>query len=392
MTSKENSTEPKAKEELFDSTSLSDYAKADGDITPTGLFKRKTKKRSPSEKNSGKRFSTKTNSEPGKIKTKWRFPLNLSDFTDSESLQNNIDQWLGIVISSLLSKAQDLDDFESLRKLLEEARNLHESMNLHESILKLAKVIRAMSSALAENKDSGKYNALLIETQFVFAEFYTKERKYLSALDCLRELEESLSEDTQKSRLYAKIAKIMEHCLEYSVDFPTDQKEHEDGFNTSVSNRNPDEVILSYYEKALKFSNKEPLVEKREIIQRCCYLGKAAVQMRLWERQTETERNLPEVRQNLSSTERLFSSILPPTRCQFYLAEAFLHFFEGGHQMVAEMKIQKAKTIAEKEHFLERKCLGSKRLHFLLTELNKSTDISEVGGETLDFNSVEDQL
>ena len=60
--------------------------------------------------------------------------------------------------------------------------------------------------------------------------------------------------------------------------------------------------------------------------------------------------------------------------------------------MVAEMKIQKAKMIAEEEHFLERRCLGSKRLHFLLAELDKSSDISEVGGEILDLNSIECQL
>ena len=360
---------------------------ADG---PTGLCKRKTKKRSHGEKNSGERSATRTNSEPGKIKTKWRFPLNLSEFTDTESLQHSIDQWLEKVISDLLSEAQDLDDFESLIKLLEEARNLYQN-SIAKCILKLAEVIQEMI-AHVENEDGGKYNGLLSETQFVLAEFHTKEGKYLSALDCLRTLEESLPGDTQKSRLYAKVAKIMEHCLEYSVDFLTDQKEPEGGSSTSVSNRNPNQVVLSYYEKALKFSNKEPSVEKREIIQRCCYLGKAAVQMRLWERQIETERNVPEVRQNLSSTERLFSRISPSMRCQFYLAEAFLLFFEGGHQMVAEMKIQKAKTIAEEEHFLERKCLGSKRLYFLLAELNKSPNISEVGGEILDLNYVESQL
>ena len=366
--------------------------RADGDKNPTGLSKRKTKKRSPSEKTSGKRSATKTNSEPGKIKTKWRLPLNLSDFTDTESLQNSIDQWLKVVISDLLSKAQDLDDCESLIKLLEEARNLYES-SIPNCIHKLAEAIQAMmEAALVEFEDGGKYSVLLIETQFALAEFYTKEGEYLTALDCLRTIEKSLSGDTQKSRLYAKIGKVMEHRLEYSVDFPADQKEHEGGFNSSVSNRHPDEVVLSCYEKALKFSNEEPSVEKREIIQRCCYLGKAAVQMRLWERQTETERNLPEVRQNLSSTERLFNSISPAMRCQFYLAESFLHFFEGGHQMLAKMKIQKAKKIAEEEHFLERKCLGSKRLYFLLEELNKVTDISKVGGEILDLNSVESQL
>ena len=357
--------------------------RADGDIN----LKRKTKKRSPSTKNSGKKTATKTKSEPRKIKTKWRFPLNLSDFTDTESLQNSIDQWLGKVISSLLSEAQDLDDFESLIELLEEVRNLYES-SIPDCILKLAEAIRAM----VENDNGGKYNVLLIETQFVLAEFYVKEGKYLTALNCLRTLEESLAGDTQKSRLYAKIAKIMEHCLEYSVDFPADQKEHEGGLNSSVSNRNPDEVVLSYYDKALKFSNKEPSVEKREIIERCCFLGKAAVQMRLWEKQTETKRNLPEVRQNLSSIATLFNSISPAMRCQYYMAEAFLHFFEGGHQMVAEWKIQKARQIAEEEHFLERKCLGSKRLHFLLAELKKVTDISKVREDILDLNSVEDQL
>ena len=362
---------------------------ADGDINPTGLTKRKKKKRSSSGKNSGKRSSTKTNSELGKIKTKWRFPLNLSDFTDTESLQHSIDQWLEKVISSLLSEAQDLDDFDSLIKLLEEAMKLRES-SVPNCILKLDEAIRAMSGHV---EDGEKYNILLTETQFVLAEFYSKEGEYLSALDCLKTLEEKLPGDSQKSRLYARIAKILEHCLEYSVDFPVDQKEHESGSNTSVSNRNPDEVVLSYYDKALNFSNIESSIEKREIVQRCCYLGKAAVYMRLWGRQIETARNLPEVRQNLSAlTERLFNSISPAMRCQYYLAEAFLLFFEGGHQMVAEMKIQKAKMIAEEERFLERRCLGSKRLHFLLAELNKSSDISEVGGEILDLNSIECQL
>lgn len=364
---------------------------ADGDINPTGLSKIKKKKRSPSGKNSGKRSSTKTKSEPGKIKTKWRFPLNLSDFTDTESLQHSIDQWLGKVILSLLPEAQDLDDFESPIKFLEEARKLRKS-SVPNCILKLAEAIRAMGAHVGK-EDGEKYNALLTETQFVLAEFYSTERKYLSALDCLRTLEENLPGDTQISRLSAQIAKILEHYLEYSVDFPADQKEQESGSNTSVANQNPNEVVLSYYEKALKYSNMESSIEKREIIQRCCYLGKAAVHLRLWERQMETARNLPEARQNLSAlTERLFSSISPAMRCQYYLAEAFLLFFEGGHQMVAEMKIQKAKMIAEEEHFLERKCLGSKRLHFLLAELNKTTDISEVGGEILDLNSIECQL
>lgn len=364
---------------------------ADGDIKPTRLSKIKKKKRSPSEKNSGKRSSTKTKSEPGKIKSKWRFPLDLSDFTDTESLQHSIDQWLGKVISSLLSEAQDLDDFESLIKLLEEARKLRKS-SVPNCILKLAEAIRAMGAHVGK-EDGEKYNALLTETQFVLAEFYSTEGKYLSALDCLRTLEENLPEDTQTSRLCAQIAKIQEHCVEYSVDFPSDQKEQESGSNTSVANQNPDEVVLSYYEKALKYSNMESSIEKREIIQRCCYLGKAAVYMRLWERQMETARNLPEARQNLSAlTERLFNRISPAMRCQCYLAEAFLLFFEGGHQMMAEMKIQTAKMKAEEEHFLERKCLGTKRLHFLLAELNKSTDISEVGGEILDLNSIECQL
>ena len=360
---------------------------ADGDINPTGLSKRKKKKRS----NSGKRSSTKTKSEPGKIKSKWRFPLNLSDFTDTENVQYSIYQWLEKVILSLLSEAQDLDDFDSLIKLLEEARKLRDS-SVPNCILKLAEAIRVMSVHVGK-EDGEKYNFLLTETQFVLAEFYSKEGKYLSALDCLRTLEGNLPGDTQKPRLCAQIAKILEHCLEYSVDFPADQKELESGTDTSVSNRNRDEVVLSYYEKALKFSNIESSIEKREIIQRCCYLGKAAVYMRLWERQMETERNLPEVRQNLSAlTERLFNNISPAMTCQYYLAEAFLLFFEGGHQMVAKMKIQKAKMIAEEQHFLERRCLGSKRLHFLLAELNKSTDISEVGGEILNLNSIECKL
>ena len=363
----------------------SSLVQADGETSPT---KRKVKKCSPSEKNSGKKSATKTNSKPGKIKKKWRFPLHLCDFTGTEILQHSIDQWLAKVIRSLLSEAQDLDDFESVIKLLEEARNLHELRSVPNCILKLAEAIREMLRALVEDEDSGKYNVLLTETQFVLADFYLKEGEYLSALNCLRTLEESLPGDTQKSRLYAKIAKIMEHCLEYSVDFPADQKKHEGGSNTPVSNRTPDEVVLSYYEKALNFSNKEPSEEKQEIIQRCCYLGKASVYMRLWERQGETARKLLEVRQNLSSMEELFNNMSHAMRCQFYLAKAFLLFFEGGHQLEAEMKIEKAKKIAEEEHFFERNCLGSKRLHFLLAELNKST----VEEEILNFNFVEGQL
>lgn len=365
----------------------SSLVQADGDINPAGLSKRKKKKRLPKAKNSRKQSATKTNLEPGKIKTKWRFPLNLSDFTDTESLHNSIDQWLENVISSLLSEAQDLDDFESLIKLLEESMKLRVS-SVPNCILKLGEAIQAMSD-LVGNEDGGKYNVLLTETQFVLAECYTKEGNYLSALDCLRTLEVSLCGETQKSRLYAKIAKVMEHCLEDSVDFTVDENKHE-GANTSVSNPNPEEVVLSYYEKALNFSNKEPSEEKQEIIQRCCYLGIAAVHMRLWKGQIETVRNLSEVRQNLSLTEGLFNRISPDMKCQFYLAEAFLLYYEGGHQMAADMKIQKAYKIADEEHFLKRKCLGSKRLHFLLAEFNKSTDISaEVGGEILDVNSGE---
>ena len=363
---------------------------ADGDKSPTGSSKRKKKKFSPSAKNSGKKSAIKTNTEPGKLKSKWRFSLNLADFTDTESLQHSIDQWLGKVISSLLSEAQDLDDFESLIKLLEEARNLRLS-SVPNCILKLSEAIQLLSG-LVENEERGKYDVLLTETQFVLVEFYTKEGKYLSALDCLRTLEESLPGDTQKSRLCAKIAKIMEHCLEYSVDFPTNQKEHEGDPYTSALNQKPEDVVLSYYDKALNFVHKEPSVEKREIVQRCCYLGKAAVFMRLWNGKFETETNLLEVRQNLLSTERLFNNISPTMRCQFYLAEAFLLHFEGRQQMMADVKIQKAKTIAEDEAFLETKCLGSKRLHFLLAELNNTADISEVGEEILDLNSVEDHL
>lgn len=60
--------------------------------------------------------------------------------------------------------------------------------------------------------------------------------------------------------------------------------------------------------------------------------------------------------------------------------------------MMIEMKIQMVKMKVEEEYFLERKCLGIKRLYFLLVELNKSIDILEVGGEILDLNFIECQL
>ena len=344
---------------------------ADGDADVAGLStRRKRKKHQP------QREKSTTNVEPGKrIKTEWRFPMSLSDFTDSENLDNDIGHWLANLISSLLSEAQDLDDFESVIKLLDEAMKLRES-SIPDCIKKLAKAIQCMSTLVGNEDSIIRYNVLLTETQFALAEFYTKEGDYLAALHCLKTLESSLTsltlyQETQKSRLYAKIAKVMENCLEFSVDFTSHEIEIEGASNAPISNGNPSEVVLCYFQKALNFSNKEPSATKREIIQRCCYLGRAAVLMKCWKKQTENVKDLTEARENLSSTERLFDRISPAMQCQFHLTEAFLFYYYGLYQM-ATYKAQAAHKIADKEHFLERKCLGSKRLHFLLAELDKN--------------------
>ncbi|KAL9962214.1 hypothetical protein ACROYT_G031296 [Oculina patagonica] len=370
------------------STVNNSLVQADGDANQVE-FSRRRRKQYVSPKSSVKKSPPKKNSEE-KIKTKWRFPLFLSDFTDPESIHNEIDQWLTKMLSSLLSEAQDLDDFGPVINLLEEAMRLR-GISIPDCILKLAEAIQKMGSLVC-NEGSKKYDVLLTETQFVLAEFYTKEENYLSALHCLKSLEGNLSEDTEKSRLYAKIAKVMELCLEYSVDFTGCENELLGASNTAVSDaRNPDEIVLCYYEKALNYSHKELLLERREIFQRCCYLGKANVLMKCWKGQTHTKRNLPEVRENLLSTEGLFNRISPAMKCQYYLTEAFLLYHEGGYKMAAD-KTQTAYKIADEENFLERKCLGSKRLHFLLAELDTCTGVSKPGEEFLDLNSVEDNL
>ena len=362
---------------------------ADGGVNPSGRSIRKWKKCIPpknSVKNSASRKNKRKNVEE-KIQTKWQSPMFLSDFTDAESLHNSIDQWLERLISYLLPEAQDLDDFESVIKLLEEAKKLRKS-SVESCILKVTEAIQQMS-ILVCNEDSKKCDVLLTETQFVLAEFYAKEEDFLSSLGCLKTLEGSLSDDTQKSRLYAKVAKVMEHCLENSVDFTSCEDEFTCAFNVPVSYRNVDEIAVYYYEKALNFSHKEHSEKRRDIIQICCYLGKAAVYMRCWEGLVETARNLPEGRKNLLLTEKLFDKISPALKCQFYLAEASLLYYEERYKMAAD-KIQMAFKIAEEENFLEKRCLGSKRLHLLLAKLDKSTDVSKPEEELDDLNSVGD--
>lgn len=358
------------------STANNSSVQADGDVNLSGS----------STKNSVKNSATRNNVEE-KIKTKWRFPMFLSDFTDAESLHNSIDQWLVKLIPFLLSElAQDLDaDFESVKKLLEEAGNLRESSTAS-CILKVKEAIEI--SILVCNEESKKYDVLLTETQFVLAEFYAKEDDFLSALRCLKTLEGRLSDDTEKSRLYAREAKVMEHCLENSVDFTSCEDEFTCASNAPASDRYVDEIALCY-EKALKFSHNEPSEHNREIIQICCYLGKAAVYMRCWKGLVETTRNLPEGRKNLLLTEKLFDKISPALKCQFYLAEASLLYYEERYKMAAD-KIQMACKIAEEENFLDKRCLGSKRLHLLLAKLDKSTDVSKPEEELDDLNSVED--
>ena len=354
------------------STENNSLVQADGEINPSGPSTREWKQRMP-PKNSVKKSATKKNLDE-KFKTKWRFPMFLSDFTDAESLNNDIGQWLAELISYLLSKAQDLDDFEPVIELIEEAKKLRKH-DVPGCLQKLNNAIQRMS-ALDRTEESKNY-FLLTETQFVLAEFYTVEENFVSALQFLKKLEGSLFEDAEKSRLYAKIAKVMEHCLEFSVDITSCENDLDGASSTPVSNRNADEIVICYYEKALNFSNKELLLEKREVIQRCCYLGKAAVLLRSWKGQVENARKLAEViRENLLSTEKLFNRISPAMKCQFYVAEAFLLYYEGRYKMAAD-KIRTAYQIADAENFLERKCLGSKRLHFLLAELDKNTaDVS----------------
>ena len=308
----------------------------------------------------------------GEIKTEWQFSTFLSDFTDSESLEKHIDQWLKELISSLLCEAQYLDDFESVIELLEEAGRLRES-SFPDCIEKLDEAIIFELISQIDNNVEGrkrKYNILSTEMKFALAEFYIKEEDYLGALQCLKALEGSLTMcETQISRLYAKMAKVMEHCLEFSIDFAYCENDPELASKTQASNRNPAEVVLNYFQKALDFSDNEPLVANRDVIQRSCYLGKAAVLIKCCKGQNETVIS-SEVRENLTSTEKLFDGISPAMKCQFYLAEAFSLLYEGRYKMATD-KAQMARNIADEENFLEKECLGSKRLSFLLEELDK---------------------
>ena len=336
------------------------------------LSRRKKHGKRPSQRNSGKKSTSKE-----KIKTEWYFPMFLSDFTDSESLEKDIDQWLKGLVSSLLREAQDcLEDFDSVIKLLEEAGERVRESSIPNCIEKLNEAI----CYLMDSDGSKKYKILFTETHFALAEFYVMKEDYLGALQCLKALERDLTPcgeelETQISRLYAKMAKVMELCLEFSQDFTIYENEFEVAYKTQAStDRNPDEVVLSYFQKALDFSKNEPLVLKRELeeIQRSCYLGKAAVLLKCYKGQNETVRNLTEVRQNLTSTEKLFDRISHAMKCQFYLIEAFLLFYEGRYKMAAD-KVQMARNIADEENFLEKECLGSKRLRFLLEELEQGT-------------------
>lgn len=344
---------------------------ADGDIkNPISSPRKQPRKRFP-QKKSGKNHASKRNSSR-KMKAEWQFPMCLSDFTDSERQENDIDQWLKQLKQTLLPKIQDLDEFELVIKTMEEDGRPRES-SIPNRIEKLDEAIQiALITSLMEEEEKKKYQTLIIELQFALAEFYIKE-DYLKALNCLRELERDLIEgfESQKSRLYAKMAKVMELCLESSIDFTNNENELEIAPGTQFTDQNLDDVVLSYFKKALESSNNEAL------LQISCYLGTASVLLKCCKGQNET-RNLTQVRENLRSTEILFNRISPALKCQYYLAEAFLLYHEGRYKMARDkLETLKARKImiADGEDLmvrLKRECLGSKRFQFLTEELEKA--------------------
>ena len=364
---------------------------ADGGIRNPVYSPGKQRRKRSSQKKSGKNHALKKNSSR-KMKAEWQFPLRLSDFTDNERQEKDIDQWLKQLIPSLLPKIQDLDDFESVIESMEEdGRRLPES-SIPNCIEKLDYTVRtALMMSLMEEEDKKKFQTLKIELQFALAEFYIKE-DYLEALNCLRALERDLTLregfESQKGRLYAKIAKVMELCLEFSKDFTTVENELEIAPETQLTDQNPDDVVLSYFQRALESSNNEAL------LQISCYLGKASVLLKCCKGKNET-RNLTQVRENLRSVEILFNRISPALKCQFYLAEAFLLYYEGRFKMAKDKLdtlIAREIMIDNDEHLmkrLERECLGSKRFRFLTEELEKALaetiSGAETGFEQIDF-------
>ena len=364
---------------------------ADGGIRNPVYSPGKQRRKRSSQKKSGKNHALKKNSSR-KMKAEWQFPLRLSDFTDNERQEKDIDQWLKQLIPSLLPKIQDLDDFESVIESMEEdGRRLRES-SIPNCIEKLDYTVRtALMMSLMEEEDKKQFQTLKIELQFALAEFYIKE-DYLEALNCLRALERDLTLregfESQKGRLYAKIAKVMELCLEFSKDFTTDENELEIAPETQLTDQNPDDLVLSYFQRALESSNNEAL------FQISCYLGKASVLLKCCKGKNET-RNLTQVRENLRSVEILFSHISPALKCQFYLAEAFLLYYEGRFKMAKDKLdtlIAREIKVDDDEHLmkrLERECLGSKRFRFLTEELEKALaetiSGAETGFEQIDF-------
>ena len=368
----------------FGSNESDSLLQADGGIRNPVYSPGKQRRKRSSQKKSGKNHALKKNSSR-KMKAEWQFPLRLSDFTDNERQEKDIDQWLKKLIPSLLPKIKDLDDFESVIEPMEEdGRRLRES-SIPNYIEKLNCVIRTvLMMSLMEEEDKKKYQTLQIELQFALAEFYIKE-DYLKALNCLRALERDLTLregfESQKGRLYAKMAKVMELCLEFSEDLTSVENELEIAPETQLTDQNPDDVVLSYFQKALESSNNEAL------LQISCYLGKASVLLKCCKGKNET-RNLTQVRENLRSVEILFNRISPALKCQFYLAEAFLLYYEGRYKM-AKYKLDTlmAREIMmdNDEHLmerLERECLGSKRFRFLTEELEKALAETISCGET----------
>ena len=325
-------------------------------------------------KKSDKNYVSRGNCSRKKIKKEWQFQMCLSDFTDSERLEEAIDQWLKLLKPSFLSEVQDdVDDFEIVTETLKENRRPVES-SIPNRIEKLDEAI-CMALKMVQEMEKEKYQTLKIEVHFALAEFYINE-DYLKALTCLRALERdfhykpSLRKgfENQKGRLYAKMAKVMELCLEFSKDFTDNQNDPEIATKALFTDQNPDDVVLSYFQKALESGNNEAL------LQISCYLGKTSVLLKCCKEKNET-RNLTQVRENLRSVEILFSHISPALKCQFYLAEAFLLYYEGRYKM-AKYKLDSlmAREIMmdNDEHLmerLERECLGSKRFRFLTEEL-----------------------
>ena len=322
-------------------------------------LKKARKRRKVKKKKMFKESYSDSNSNPENAlkqgtKNKWRFESVLSEFMDSAAVESNVIQWVGNLVSYLLCSALDLQN-DGVKLLLEEAKAIRE--DVPNCIRKINEAIELMRLENCEFQVA----AVLPELQFALAEFYSSKDDYESALGCLKKLEESgLYKDTEKSRLYAKTATLIENACYARFEVSTEISEP--GSRALLDSV---DAAKRYFQKALEWNDKEPSTETERQIQRCCYLGMAALQMRLRELQREEApdlKDLEKAKDNLELVGKTFCGITADMKCQFYMLEAYLRYFKGDFRMAAS-RVNDATELAQENCFLEaRGCVGSRKL------------------------------